>query len=125
MHSAADLAFMRQTQTDALPGTAIIQAYTYVGDGQGGSYEAYAGIGTVAARLYPQTTRSFSESVSGGQIISLTSWFITMPWDTVVDSRNRISMEGRTWEVASVNNDENWRTAIRCEVSSKNEESRT
>lgn len=124
MHTAADLTFMRDTQELALPGTAVIQGTVSVTDGQGGYYESYAGVGTVPARLYPRTSRSYSESVAGGQIISLTTWFITMPWDTVVDARNRISMEGRTWEIVSVNNDENWRTAIRAEVTAFNEEVR-
>lgn len=124
MHTTADLSFMRDTQELAMPGTAVIQGTVSVTDGQGGYYESYAGVGTVPARLYPRTSRSYSENVAGGQIISLTTWFITMPWDTVVDARNRISMEGRTWEIVSVNNDENWRTAIRAEVVSLNEEVR-
>lgn len=125
MHTDVDLTFMRETQELALPGTAVIQGTVSVSDGQGGYYESYAGVGTVPARLYPQTTRSYSEGTGGAQIISETMWFITMPWDTVVDARNRISMEGRTWEVVSVNNDENWRTAIRARVEAHNEEVRT
>lgn len=124
MHSEADLSFMRETQELAMPGTAVIQGTVNVSDGQGGYYERWVGIGTVPARLYPRTSRSYSEQVAGGQLISLTTWWVTMPWDTVVDARNRISMEGRTWEIISVNNDENWRTAIRCEVNSFNEENR-
>lgn len=124
MHSDADLTFMRDTQELAMPGTAVIQGTVSASDGQGGYYESYAGVGTVPARLYPVNRRSYHEGVGGAQVISETAWHITMPWDTVVDARNRISMEGRTWEIVSVNNDENWRTAIRAEVTAFNEEVR-
>lgn len=125
MHDATDLAFMRATQSEALPGTAIIQGTVNLSDGQGGYYETWQNVGTVPARLYPRNNRSYQESASGGaQLISMTTWWVTMPWDTVVDARNRVSMAGRTWEIVSVNNDEDWRTAIRCEVSSLNEENR-
>lgn len=125
MHTADDLAFMRETQAEALPSTAIIQGTVNMADGQGGFYEGWASVGTVPARLYPQSSRTYDESATGGaQLISRTRWFVTMPWNAVVDARNRIFMEGRTWEIQSVNNDENWRTAIRCEVSANNEENR-
>lgn len=124
MHSDEDLSFMRETQTDALPGTAVIQGTVSTSDGQGGYYEGWSALGTVPARLYPVNRRAYAEGIGGAQLISETTWHITMPWDTVVDARNRVLMEGRTWEIVSVNNDENWRTAIRCEVKSFNEESR-
>lgn len=126
MLSDAELTAMRDTQELAMPGTAIIyNVFGLVSDGQGGYYDGPVAVGTVPARLYPRTSRSYQEGVGGAQVISMTTWFITMPWDTVVDARNRISMEGRTWEILSVNNDESWRTAIRAEVQAHNEEVRT
>jgi hypothetical protein len=126
MNTAADLTMMRETQELAMPGTAIIyDVHGSVSDGQGGYYDAPVAIGTVPARLYPQTSRTYGETTAGAQVVSETAWFITMPWDTVVDATHRISMEGRTWEVVSVNNDESWRTAIRARVESLNEEIRT
>lgn len=126
MHSTDDLTFMRQTQTDALPGTAVIYSTLgTVSDGQGGFYDGTVAIGTVPARLYPRTNRIAQESAANGaQVISLTQWWITMPWDTTVDASHRISMDGRTWEIQSLNNDEHWRTAIRCQVNALNEENR-
>ena len=119
-----DLAWMRATQERALPGTVVIERRSLAADGMGGFTETWAAAGTVAGRVYPQNERSMSEGVGGEQQISITRWFATLPHGTVVDARDRLLADGRTWEIMKVNNDEDWQTAVRCEVVAHNEERR-
>lgn len=125
MLSAAELAAMRAIQLQALPDTAIIQRYTSVSDGMGGYDQVWAAVGTVAARLYPQSVRSMAETTSGGsQVISETRWFITLPHGTQVTAADRLKIGNRTWEIYQVNNTQSWQTAVRCEVYAFGEEER-
>ena len=122
--SNGDLTWMRATQELAQPGTVVIERYTYTSDGQGGYSEVWAAVGTATGRIYPMVRRGAGEIVAGAQIISETSWFATFPVGTDVTAKDRLRYNSRTWEVMRVNNDEMWQTAVRCELSSQNEEAR-
>ncbi len=116
---------MRATQLLALPDTAIIQRYTSVPDGMGNYDQAWAAVGTVACRLYPQNVRTMGENANGGnQVISETRWFVTLPYGTLITAKDRLKIGNRTWEIYEVNNTESWQTAVRCEVYAYNEEDR-
>lgn len=123
--SAADLEYMRDTQATALPGTVVIQRVTLVSDGMGGSYETWAGAGTVIGRIMQREARSSGETIGGAQLHSHTQWWATFPVGTDVTAHDRLLYNNRTWEVLSVNNDEMWMTAIRCDLEAHNEENRT
>jgi len=125
MLTAAELIAMRAVQVQALPSTAVIHRYTLTSDGMGGFDATWAAVGTVAARLYPQTTRTMAESAAGGnQVISETRWFVTLPYGTGVTAADRLKIGNRTWEIYQVNNTESWQTAVRCEVYALGEEDR-
>lgn len=123
MLSASDLTFMQDTQELAMPGTVVIERWTMVPDGMGGSLESWNAVGTVIGRIYPQRTQG-NELVGGAQVQSEIKWWGTLPYDTVVYAQDRLVYSGRSWEVLRVNNDEMWMTAIRCELESENEERR-
>lgn len=123
--SNGDLTWMRATQELAQPGTVVIERYTYTSDGQGGYSEVWAAVGTAVGRISPMVRRGASEIVAGAQVISETSWFATFPVGTNVTAKDRLRYNSRTWEVMRVNNDEMWQTAVRCELSSQNEEARS
>lgn len=114
---------MRALQGRAMPGSVVIQRYTFASDGQGGQNETWSNVGTVTGRIYPERAQGL-EAAGGGQILSETRWFATMPTGTDVVAQDRLSYNSRTWEVIRVNNDEMWQTALRCEVVAHNEESR-
>ena len=61
MLTAAELAALRATQNQALPGSAVIERYTLQSDGMGGYEQAWAAVGTIAARLYPQNAQHGGE----------------------------------------------------------------
>jgi head-tail adaptor len=124
MLTAADLSFMRDTQEDALPGTVVIQRHTLVSDGMGGATETWAAVGTAIGRIYPRRTQS-AENIGGGQVHSHMQWWATFPVGTQVDAGDRLVYSDRSWEVIGTNNDEMWQSAVRCELTSHNEELRT
>ena len=104
---AADLTWMRQTPQQIMPNTAlVIYRMATVADG----------------RIYTTNSRAFAEQEAGGQLISTTRWYATMPTGTDVTAKDRLGANGRKWLVTSVNNDQDWQTAVRCEVQSLNED---
>lgn len=120
---AADLAWMQDLQQQALPGTAVILRCTLTPDGMGGQTEAWQAAGTAIARLYGQNSRAVAELASNGaQVIAVTRWYVTLPAGTDVTAADRLSVAGRLFEVTEVNNDQDWRTALRCAVVAMNEE---
>lgn len=116
--------WMTATQQSIMPGTVVIERYTMTPDGAGNQYEAWAAVGTVIGRIYPQRTQGL-EMVGGAQVLSETRWWGTLPVGTDVIERDRLVYSGRSWEVTRVNNDEMFQTAVRAELESENEERRT
>ena len=121
--STADLGWMRTTQGKALPGTAVVERYTTLADGMGGFSETWATVGTVDCRLMQQPLQS-AEDVAGGQVLSTTRWWATMPHDTDVLALDRLLVADRHFEVSAVNNDKDYFTAVRAECVALNEETR-
>jgi head-tail adaptor len=120
-----DLAWMADMQERAMPGTVYIQAAGTASDGMGGYTETWANVGTVVGRIYPVRRRASSEQVGGAQMISETQWYATFPVGTTITAKQRVKYGDRTWEVVTVNNGEMYQTAVRCELTAHNEESRT
>lgn len=119
----AELEWMRELQSRAMPGSAVIERRTLAADGMGGQTETWAAAGTVAARLYSQNSRAMAESAANGaQVIATTRWYVTMPVGTLVTAADRLKIDGLRYEITEVNNGEHWQTAVRCTVQKLNEE---
>lgn len=123
--TAGDLTYMQDTQDTALPGSVVIERYTLIKDNMGGEYQAWAAVGTVDGRIYPQRRRSTAETIAGAQVTSEMQWWATFPEGTDVSAKDRLFYDSRTWEVVTTNKGEMWSTAVRCELISLNEERRT
>lgn len=108
-----------------MPGSIVIQRATYSRDVMGGMAETWVAIGTVTGRLYPMNVRTYGEPVMGERLTSETRWFATFPVGTDVTAEDRLSYDGRTFEVVRVNNSEMWQTAVRVECIAHNEDQRT
>lgn len=124
MLPASDLAWMREQQERLLPGSVVIERYTLSADGMGGYTETWGAVGTVLGRIYPVQRRGQVEFVAGAQRISESTWFATFPVGTDVQAKDRLVKSARSWEVTKVNNDEDYQTAVRCELTAHNEERR-
>jgi hypothetical protein len=123
--SAADIAYMQDTQNTAMPGTVVIERYMTTPNGMGGSYEDWAAAGTVSGRIYPIVRRGMAEAEGGAQVVSDTRWVGTFPDGTIIYVQDRLVWDGRSWEVTSTNQSEMWKTAVRVELESLNIERRT
>lgn len=119
------LTWMRGLQEQLMPGTVVIYRMAQTSDGMGGLADGWAAVGTVSGRIYPVNQRGNTEFVAGAQVISETKWYATLPVGTQITARDRVVSGGRSWEVVKVNNDEDWQTAVRAELSAHNEENRT
>ena len=122
--SPSELASIRSVRNGFLPDTGIIYRYALTGDGMGGQAEAWTAAGTTNCYVWTREAMD-DEIVSGGQITSRTRWYIEMPYDTVVDARDWIEVNGRTFQVQVVPNDASILSGLRLEVLALNDETRT
>jgi head-tail adaptor len=111
MLTASDLTAMRATLGASLPGTAIIQRSTQASDGMGGVTDAWAAVGTVSARVSPSGMGL--DDLVGGEAVNVTPWVVTVPHGTSVTDRDRLAVEGQTFEVVGVDSPRSYATAIR------------
>ena len=121
--SPNELASIRSVRNGFMPDTGIIYRYVLTGDGMGGQAEAWTAAGTVNCYVWTRQAMD-NEIASGGQITSRTHWYIEMPYDTVVDARDWIEVNGRTFQVQVVPNDASILSGLRLEVLALNEETR-
>ena len=122
MLTPQELTEFRAQQLAAMPGSAIIYRATLASDGMGGRTETWNAVGTVAARLYPTQGYSSNERMAGAQDTSITKWWLSLPYDTDITAADLAKVDGRVIKILEVNNDEMWRTALRCKVEAHNEE---
>lgn len=122
--TAAELSAMRTVEEEIMSSTCIIERATYAADGMGGQRETWAAVGTVACDLYPINSRADREHYGGGQTLSESGWFVTVPTTTDVFARDRLLIDSRTFEVTFVPNDADHLTALQVEAQAFNEERR-
>ena len=111
MLSAADFAYMRETQALTLTDRAIIQHTTFQDDGMGGQVPVLTYTAGVPCRIAPMRVQA-AEALVGGQLQGQLPWEITVPVGTVVDVNDRLNTGGslagdtvtggRWWEVLAV-----------------------
>lgn len=123
MLSAAELDAMRVVEEEAMTSTGYILAFGTASNGMGGFTETWGTVGTVACDIWMRPLRS-DEITAGGQPISRTGWYITVPHDTTITAKDRFESGGRTFEITQVPNTTSLRTAKRIEAIAHNEERR-
>lgn len=103
MLTEAELARMRTTLNDSLPGTCVIwRATAGTADGAGGySGGSVTASGTVICRVQPITPHP-AQTMEAGQLIVTNAWVVTVPALSDVTSRDRIASGGQTFEVLGV-----------------------
>lgn len=116
MLTASEIAGMRATLDQSLPGTAVIHRPTWTSDGQGGSTAVWAPAGTVIARVSPSTTRQGVEPVSGGGLTSESDWTATFPDGTDIRVTDRVVYGGASFEVIAHDRTRTWDLAVRVDL---------
>lgn len=124
MLTAAELSAMREVEESVMSSTGIIKRRTLASDGMGGYTETWAAVGTVDCDVWQINQRGNREPVTGGQVVSKSDWFITVPYNTDLTAKDRVEVDGRTFEITFVPNDSSWLTALRAEAVTYNEEQR-
>lgn len=112
--SSAELAQMRADVLELLPDTCSILAVTYTSDGEGGLTESWGtAYANVACRL---DFTSGVETNIGGAVNPYTRAKISLPYDTVLATTNRILTGGYTYAITSINNGQSWNVSVRAEL---------
>lgn len=87
-------AVVEQTMTDEC----LIERYTEVSDGQGGTTQDWTVVGVVDCRVAPAGTSAVEREVAA-QLQASSAYTITMPAGTIILSPDRIEVDGETYEV--------------------------
>lgn len=96
MLTAEELAGMRETLNDSLPGTAIVQTSTWVSDGGGGGTTGWIASGTYDCRVTPA---GGFEKDQGGRLQPETEFMFTLPAETPINEDAQIVYSGGTYDV--------------------------
>lgn len=106
---------MRSTLNESLPGTAIVQTYTFASDGGGGGSETWTAAGTYSCRFGPATAGQMQEIERGDRISSEADFIFTLPGTATITTNSRIVHAGGTYNVEAVR-DRSWPVSTRVEV---------
>jgi len=115
--TARELAQMREDINDLLESTNTtcdILSVAYTSDGEGGMTEAWGtALANVACRI---DYRSGSEKMTGGAIQSYSKAVLSIPYNTAINSTNRVKSGDYIWAVKSINDGQSWMAVKRAEL---------
>jgi hypothetical protein len=103
--SAAQLAAMRDTASQALPGTAVVQSSAWVSDGGGAGTTTFTAAGTIACRVAPIAA---AEKVEGSRLDPDSEVLFTLEWDAGVDAADQLVYQGGTFTVTGIRAPRSW-----------------
>ena len=108
MLSNSELAYMREAIDDLLPDTCNILSVTETNNGMGGVVQTW-GTATagVICRVDVTNLRS-GEQVTGGSLKPFQQTILSLPYNTVITTSNRVEHDGTTYNVSMVNTNQSW-----------------
>jgi hypothetical protein len=110
----AMLAAMREAIGQLLPDTCSILTVTETPDGQGGVSQTWAtAYSNVPCRLDIKTRQ---EPLIGDSLQTFRGYMLSMPYDTVIAFGDRVTIDGTTYAVMSVNDGQSWQAVKRVTV---------
>ena len=114
MLSTGDLAYMRAQVALLMPDTCSILSGTATSDNMGGYSTAwgttYAG---VSCRL---DHRRGQKTLTGGALYAFSQDVLTVPYDTTINTSNRIVHDVVTYTISEIDADKSWPVCIRCSL---------
>jgi hypothetical protein len=118
MLSNEDLDYMREAIEDLLPDTCDILQVTQTPDGFGGVSQTWgtAAAGTAVPCRLDIVSNGSPESVAGASVRAYQETVLSMPYNIVVSTTNRIKHEGTTYAVQAVNTGQSWIAVKRCKL---------
>jgi len=110
--TAREITSMRLIADDYLPDTCTIQTLTETTGAMGGTSQTWANTYTnVACRVDPVTGQG--EAVIAFALEGKALWRLNIPYDQAIDIEDRIIHDSVTYEVASVEDTQSYRTIRR------------
>ncbi len=94
-----ELASMRDTLNDSLPGTAVVQTSSWVSDGGGGGTTSWVAAGTYDCRVTP--TGGLEQS-QGDRVQPESEFIFTLPANTSITEDAQIVYSGGTYDVIAM-----------------------
>jgi SPP1 family predicted phage head-tail adaptor len=76
-----------------------------VNDVDGGFSQSWVDLATMSAKIEPATAADL-EHMAGGAVISTATHIITVPYVAGVNTKGRVSFNGRSFEIVGVSNPE-------------------
>lgn len=113
MLTDAELDSMRATASEALPGTAIIQTESFASNSGGGGSATWTAAGTVDCRIAPI---SGNEREIADRIAEDARSIVTLPAETSITVRDRMVINGGTFNVMAIRDRDEWEITRRVEV---------
>lgn len=98
MFSASELAGLRKAQEETMDRVCLIEPYVLGADGEPGYGTAYAC--KCGARAVSAGSGAFQDGALYSSLVSGAR--LRLPWDTPLGMRDRITLEGRHFEVAEL-----------------------
>lgn len=111
---AAELASMRADALAMLPGTCALQTATWTVDAGGGGTLVYATTATAVPCKLAITTQTVPDVQ--GQPHVVTDAVLSVAWNRAIVAGQRVSYNGDTWEVDTVEDDHDWRALRRAHL---------
>jgi head-tail adaptor len=118
MLTSAELAWMIDTENQAMASTAIIQSPVYTSGTFGSVLQSYSNVGTVSCDIWP--IKQGVERSSGNQELSQGEFYISVPYNTSVTVQNRLVIDSKIYEVTFVPLSQSWLTNLRIEARNYN-----
>jgi hypothetical protein len=107
MMSATGLATWKAVALRAMPDTATILRPTTAST-PGGFSQNFVPVGTTPCRLYASVLASGGEQISAAELASTMVYTMTMPPGTDVQPRDRVQVQGTTFEVIAIKGASSW-----------------
>jgi hypothetical protein len=103
MLTADEIAQLRADATASLPDTCDILRSTRQPDGRGGQVTVWAAIATaVPCRLAPASQGVGNEDMAGARLTAESDWMLTLAWDQVLTTQDRIRIGTEQYEVKGI-----------------------
>lgn len=115
MLTDTELASIRSTASEALPGTALIQTQTWVSDGGGGGTTSWTTSGTVDCRIAPVGGSGGNEGTLASRITADAEYVVTLPYNASLSGNSRLIIDGGTFNIESVRS-RSYHATLRVEV---------
>ncbi len=112
MLTQPELTQMRMTAEAALPSRGQIQRRTLTPDGYGGQTETWDALPLVSCRIHRDKTKT-PEREQAGVITAIGDFILTLPWNAVIEAKDRIVINGTTYEIGEPVTDTSWRITRR------------